>query len=130
MLCLQSPAPLPGGRLVFDVSNPEVWLRGRASAERSPVLLVPDAPGGEIRVEETASYDARTQVLRVVWYLSKPDAPDFRVVDYPLRAIFPQELSRLLEAAGFRLEIRYGGFSREPFESLSPRQVCICSALG
>ena len=34
---------VPGGRLVFDVSNPR-WRR--ASAERSPVLLVSDAPGG------------------------------------------------------------------------------------
>jgi len=121
---------LPGGRLVFDVSNPEVWLRKHGSAERSPVLRVTDAQGGKISVEETATYDARNQILRVVWYLSKPDAPDFRVVDYQLRAIFPQELSRRLEAVGFRLEICYGEFSREPFESSSPRQVCICSRLA
>jgi SAM-dependent methyltransferase len=121
---------LPGGRLVFDVSNPEVWLGKHRSAERSPVLRVADAQGGEISVEETATYNARTQILRVVWYLSKPDAPDFRVVDYQLRAIFPQELPRLLEAAGLRLEICYGEFSREPFESSSPRQVCICSRLA
>jgi hypothetical protein len=115
---------------VFDVSNPEVWLRKHASAERSPVMRVTDAQGGEIRVEETATYDARAQILRLVWYLSKPDAPDFRVVDYQLRAIFPQELLRLLEAARFRLEICYGEFSREPFASSSPRQVCICSRLA
>jgi len=121
---------LPGGRLVFDVSNPEVWLRKHASAERSPLLRVTDAQGDEIRVEETATYDARTQILRLVWYLSKAHAPDFRVVDYQLRAIFPQELSRRLEAAGFRLEICYGEFSREPFESSSPRQVCICSRVA
>lgn len=114
---------------MLDVSNPEVWLRARASAERSPVLLVTDAPGERQASRRPSTHDARTEILRVVWYFSKPDAPDFRVVDYQLRAIFPQELSRLLEAARFRLENCSGEFSRAPFASSSPRQVCICSAL-
>ena len=63
----------------------------------------------------------------MTWYFSAPDAPDFRIIDYQLRVIFPQELLLLIETAGFRLDERYGEFPREPFQSSSPRQVCICS---
>jgi hypothetical protein len=44
--------------------------------------------------------------------------------------IFPQELVLLLDCAGFRLETRYGEFSREAFTSSSPRQVCVCLPVG
>ena len=57
---------------------------------------------------------------------SAPDEPDFQAIDYRLRVIFPQELVLLLACAGFRLETRYGEFTREAFTSSSPRQVCVC----
>ena len=101
----------PGGKLVFDVSK---W----------------DLPRLARDVEETAVYDAAEQIRRVVWYLSAPDQPDFQVIDYRLRVIFPQELVLLLACAGFRLETRYGEFTREAFTSSSPRQVCVCLPVG
>ena len=115
------------GRLVFDVFNPNVRLLARDPAKRYPVMRVKDTKRGEISVEEMPSYDAATQVNHVTWYLSSPGAPDFRVIGFRLRAIFPQELLWLLPNAGFRLLARYGEFTREPFESTSPRQVCICA---
>jgi SAM-dependent methyltransferase len=111
----------PHGRLVFDISKWDLGLLTR-DAGRYPALTV-----NEITIEETAAYDAAQQIRQVVWYLSAPGAADFRVIEYRLRVIFPQELLLLLDAAGFRLETRYGEFTREPFESSSPRQVCICS---
>lgn len=116
-----------GGRLGFDVSK---WGLGKLAAdpsERHFVLRVDDARRGEITVEETAGYEAAAQVRHITWYFSGPGEPDFRVIEYRLRVIFPQELPLLLAAAGFRLEARYGEFPREPFDSSSPRQVCICT---
>lgn len=110
----------PGGRLIFDISKWDMAMLARDPRERCPVLTVKD-----ITIEETASYDSAEQVRRIVWYLSKPGAADYRVIDYSLRVIFPQELLLLLDAAGFRMEARYGEFTREPFTSSSPRQVCI-----
>jgi len=107
----------PGGRLIFDISKWDLALLARDPAQRYPVL---NASG--ISIEETATYDAAQQIRNFVWYFS-----DGRVIEYALRVIFPQELLLLLEAAGFRVEARYGEFTREPFESQSPRQVCICS---
>jgi SAM-dependent methyltransferase len=112
----------PGGRLVFDISKWDMSRYARDPGRRYHAFAV-----GEINIEETTSYDAAAQVRDVVWHLSAPGAPDFRTIEYQLRVIFPQELLLLLECAGFRLEARYGEFTREPFEASSPRQVCICA---
>jgi SAM-dependent methyltransferase len=114
----------PNGRLLFDISKWDIAMLARDPRERYPVLTV-----NGITIEETASYDSAQQIRRIVWYLSKPGAADHRVIDYSLRVIFPQELLLLLDAAGFRMETRYGEFTREPFQSSSPRQVCICSSV-
>jgi SAM-dependent methyltransferase len=113
----------PDGRLVFDISKWDLAMLARDPAVRFPVMTVND-----VTIEETAAYDAAGQIRHIVWYFSKPGAADFRVIDYSLRVIFPQELLLLADAAGFRVEARYGEFTREPFISSSPRQVCICSA--
>jgi len=117
---------VPGGKLVFDVSKWDLPRLARDPGERHPVLRVNHPERGEISVDETAVYDAAEQIRRVVWYLSAPDDPDFQTIDYRLRVIFPQELILLLDCAGFRLERRYGEFTREAFTSSSPRQVCVC----
>jgi SAM-dependent methyltransferase len=113
------------GRLIFDISKWDLAMLARDPAVRFPVMTVND-----ITIEETASYDAASQIRHIVWYFSSPGAADFRVIDYALRVIFPQELLLLLDAAGFRVDARYGEFTREPFTSSSPRQVCICAASG
>jgi SAM-dependent methyltransferase len=118
----------PGGRLLFDVNNPDVHKLARDSARRHPVLRVVDPKRGEVTVEEIPEYDAAAQTCHVTWFLSAPDEPDFRVLDFTLRMIFPMELLLMLRTAGFELIARYGEFSREEFVSASPRQVCICAA--
>ena len=116
-----------GGKLAFDVSKWDLSRLTREPGERHSVLRVAHPERGEITVEEISEYDAAEQVRRIVWYLSIPDKPDFKIVEYRLRVIFPQELILLLDCAGFRLETRYGEFTREAFTSTSPRQVCVCS---
>ena len=108
-----------GGRLVFDISKWDLTPQ-----PRHPLLSV-----NEITIEETSSYDSADQIRHVTWYLSSPGASDFRVITFTLRVIFPQELLVLLAATGFSLDARFGEFTREPFVSSSPRQVCICSLL-
>ncbi len=119
---------LPNGRLIFDISNPDVADLARDPDERAAIFRFDDPTRGEVRVEETAEYDAAAQVRRFRWYFSASGAPDYRTLEYQLRVIFPQELLVLLDAAGLRLEKRFGEFSREEFTARSPRQVCICAA--
>jgi len=117
----------PGGRLIFDVSRWDPALLARDPAERYPVMRVNHPGEGDLSIDEQAGYDAATQVRRIAWFLSTPSKPDFRVIEYVLRVIFPDELLLLLSTAGFELEARYGEFTRIPFDSSSPRQVCLCS---
>jgi len=114
---------VPDGRLVFDISKWDLALLARSPVQRYPAMTL-----GDITIEETSAYDAAQQIRHIVWYFSKPGAADYRVIEYTLGVIFPQELLLLLDAAGFRVDARYGEFTREPFQSCSPRQVCICSA--
>jgi SAM-dependent methyltransferase len=118
----------PGGRLVFDISKWDMSRYARDPGQRYPAFTVDHAKWGEVTIDEMTSYDAAAQVRDVAWYLSAAGAPDFRRIEYQLRVIFPQELLLLLEGTGFRLEARYGEFTRERFEASSPRQVCICAA--
>jgi SAM-dependent methyltransferase len=115
----------PSGRLVFDISKWDLSRLVRDPAIRYPVLKV-----GEVEIEEASSYDAAAQIRHIKWYLSAPGSPDSRVIEYSLRVVFPQELLLLLDSAGFRLEERYGEFTRVAFESSSPRQVCVCSSVS
>jgi len=118
----------PGGRLVFDIMNPDMSVLAPDSQKRHLLFRVNDAERGEVTLEEIARYDATTQIRYIKWFLSTADHPDFRVIDYSLHLIFSLELPLLLESAGLRLESRYGEFTREPFQSSSPRQLCICKA--
>ena len=119
----------PGGRLVFDISKWDLGRLVRDPAQRYPVLKVQNPERGEVVIEETSIYDAAAQVRHIKWYVSAPGCTDFRVIEYALRVVFPQELLLLLDSAGFRIEERYGEFTRAPFESASPRQVCICASV-
>jgi SAM-dependent methyltransferase len=117
----------PNGRLVFDVSKWDIARLAREPDERHTVLRFSDPERGEVTVEETATYDSVSQIRDIHWYFSAPGAADFRIIDYRLRVIFPQELLLLIESSGFRLETRFGEFTRAPFESSSPRQVCVAT---
>jgi hypothetical protein len=118
---------LPGGRLVFDNAVPDLNQLAKDSGQRHPVMQVKHPARGLVTLEETATYDAASRIRDVVWYLSLPEAPDFRVIRYRLRMISPEEVERALEATSFRLDTRYGEYSRVPFDASSPRQVCLCS---
>lgn len=119
----------PDGVFLFDVFNPDVRLLARPAGERFPMMRIQHPTRGEISVEAASHYDAASQVTRGMWYFSTPEEPDFWSAPLEVRSIFPQELPLLLAAAGFQLEARYGNFSREPFESGSMRQLCVCRAV-
>jgi SAM-dependent methyltransferase len=118
----------PDGVFAFDVFNPDVRILAQPPGERRPLLAVTSATLGELTVEATHDYDAATQVDRGVWYVSAPGRRDAWVAPIHVRSIFPQELPLLVASAGLRLVERYGDYAGRPFESGSPRQVCVCRA--
>ena len=116
----------PGGVFMFDIMHPDVAALGRGPSERSLLARFVDPDLGEVRVEETTTYDAATQVTHLTWHLCASGGRTMRFEPMPLRQIFPQELLLLLDGGGFRLDKRYGTFARAPFTSNSAHQICIC----
>jgi SAM-dependent methyltransferase len=116
----------PGGLFAFDILNPNLRELARPAGERVPTQTIVSERFGELSVEMSHDYDAATQVNRGTLYVSTPSRRESWVFPMHLRSIFPQELPLLLAAGGFRLVTRVGDFTREPFQSSSYRQVCVC----
>ena len=110
---------------MFDIRNFAPSRLTGPPDQRHPVGHYMSAKHGPLLVEELRRYDAATQLLHRTWFHSAPDKPDFRVVEFAMRVIYPEELQVLLEIEGLRLETRYGDLGRAPFRSDSPSQVCV-----
>src|SRR5215475_512311 len=93
----------PDGVFAFDIFNPNLSMVCRPGKARFPVMRVASQSYGEITVEATSEYDTLSQVNRATWFISTPERHDAWVAQLHLRWIFPQELSALLAANGFRL---------------------------
>ena len=112
----------PGGRLAFDVVNPDL----RALARDAPVRLdLGPNPSSAIAVEEWSSYDPVRQVRELRWRIQEPDAPAREVAPLALRQFFPQEVPLLLDAAGLELVARHGDFAGNPLSEHGLNQICL-----
>jgi SAM-dependent methyltransferase len=117
---------LPDGVFAFDIFNPDLSMAARSSTERFPVMRKASQLYGELTVEATSDYDALSQVNRATWFISTPEQQDAWVAPLHLRWVFPQELTAMLAANGFRLERRDGDYSGGDFTRASRLQVCQC----
>lgn len=117
-----------GGRLIFDVFNPDVQMLSRADGvrRRRDALSFVDPDRGEVQADVEEVYDAAAQVTRGRWYFSTASAPDFVVAPLEIRNIFPQELPLLLSLGGLRLVELFGDWTRAPFAGDAPLQLCVC----
>src|SRR5262249_51938749 len=116
----------PDGVFAFDIFSPNLSMSSRPGTERVAVMRVASQLHGELTVEATNDYDALSQVNRATWFISTPEQRDAWVAPLHLRWIFPQELSSLVAANGFRLERRDGDYSGGAFTSASRLQICQC----
>ena len=116
----------PDGVFAFDIFNPNLSFGCRLSTERFAVMHKASPLYKKVTVEATSDYDTFSQVNRATWFISTPKQHDAWVVPLHLRWIFPQELSALLTANGFRLERRDGDYSGGDFTGASRLQVCQC----
>ena len=115
----------PDGCFMFDIVNFQPAYLALAPGERHKVGEYESDLHGRYIIEETLRYDAATQVVHKTFFYSADGAPDFRLVHFPLRVLFPQELEALLALEGLQLETRLGDRSGAPFHSASPSQLCI-----
>ena len=121
----------PGGRLVFDVFNPDfARLVGADGQEHDET--------GEIMLPDGRSFHRTYRIVRVHWSLQtsdseliyyvtpRPGAAVQRYVQaFPLRWYLRAELEHLVARAGFRLREIYGDFSGGPLVDGAPEQVVV-----
>jgi SAM-dependent methyltransferase len=120
----------PGGRFAFDLFVPSPEILGRPPGKRVPLSAFEHPVLGPVRLEETTSYDAQTQMLAADWVWSDMAGRVLHDAHFELRQRFPDELDVLLALAPFRLVARYGDFDHSPFTAASGRQIYVLEALG
>lgn len=118
----------PGGRLVFDVFNPDVRVLAHADGvrRRREALSYVDPDRGVVHVDVAETYDPVAQVTRGTWFFSTDAEADFVVVPLEMRSIFPQELPLLVSLGGLRVVERYGDWSRTPLTADAALQLVVC----
>jgi SAM-dependent methyltransferase len=120
----------PRGKLIFDVSNPDVRTLALLSDNRRNLDPIQHSEWGELSVEERSTYDAAFQVTHYVWYLRSAQHRSTQTFALHLRNFFPRELELLLEFCGFESLERFGDFNGAPFAAQSPHQICVCRPLA
>ena len=114
----------PGGRLVFDVFNPNLAMLAAPiipeEVEDTPELSL---PGGR-RLRRTyrivrKRHAEQCNDCELIYYLDGRPI----VQSFPLRYFFRFELEHLLARCGFEVTALYGGFDRSPFGDQSPEMI-------
>jgi SAM-dependent methyltransferase len=119
---------LPGGRLIFDVFNPQVAFLAEDPQRRYERARYDDPEGsGEVVIEETHEYIAARQIVRSTRYYHVGSERNKWTGTLELRCFFPCELDLLLEHHGFHREEKLGNFDGSPFSDAAPKQIVICS---
>jgi len=108
----------PGGALLLDLLNREHALAGFASAvqrvEEDGTLVV-----------EQRRFDALTSRLTTSFVVVSPSGERTDSAGHSLRLYTLTELSRMLGAAGLRLDRVYGGFAGEEYALESVRMIAL-----
>ena len=121
----------PGGRLVFDVFNPDfskilAWKHGE-EIENVPDTEIAD--GRKVRRTHRLVRHSRAgqfNEVELISYVTEADGSVKRYVQaFPMRYFSRFELEHLLARNGFEVETVYGNFDPAPFEDDSPEMVFV-----
>ena len=125
---------VPGGRIVFDVFNPDFARLTAPSAEEfedTPDTPLPDGS----RFRRTGKVVAVHRIdqindIELIYHITPAGGGkvERRVHAFPMRWYLRFELEHLLARAGFSLECFYGNFDRSPLSDESPEIVVAARA--
>ena len=108
----------PGGALFLDLLNREHALAGFVDS-------VQRVEEDGTLVAERRRFDALSSRLTTSFVLVSPSGERTDSPGHTLRLYTLTELSRMLDAAGLRLERSYGGFGGEPYALDSVRMIAV-----
>ena len=122
----------PGGRLAFDVFNPNFNALTSADGverEDTPETKLPDGRSfrraGRVR---RVRWIDQVSEIELIYYISSgaSDRVERHVMSFDMRWYLRAELVHLLARAGFRVRMLYGDFDRSTLTDKSPEQV-VCA---
>lgn len=122
------------GLVILDLPGPASGDWGDWSPGIRPLVLAWTAPtedGATVSKFSSFTVDAAEQmhtVTEIYEHTGSDGTLRRRMVDYPLRYVFPAELELLFAESGLGLRARYGDYDLSPFQASSPRQIAIAEA--
>jgi SAM-dependent methyltransferase len=122
----------PGGRLVFDIFNPNFAALVSADGierEDTPDTALPDGRSFRRagRVSRVRWIDQVSEI-ELIYYISgeRGESTARRIQSFDMRWFLRAELVHLLARGGFRVRSIYGDFDRSPLTDRSPEQI-VCA---
>lgn len=120
----------PGGRLVFDVFNPDMRLLAKdrtAETEDAPEATLPDGRSFRRASRVIAVHpDRQVSDVELIYYLTTGASEEVRLVHaFSMRWYWRYEVEHLLARCGFDLVTVYGNFDRSPLSEGSPEMVFV-----
>jgi SAM-dependent methyltransferase len=122
----------PGGRLAFDVFNPNFDALAAADGtehEDTPETTLPDGRSFRRagRVARVRWIDQVSEI-ELIYYISSNSGKKVQrlVQSFDMRWFLRAELVHLLERGGFAVRSIYGDFDRAPLSDRSPEQI-VCA---
>lgn len=123
----------PGGRLIFDVFNPNFARLSAPSPEEfedTPDTPLPDGTHFRRtgRIPAVHRVDQINDIELIYYITSADEKTERRVHSFPMRWYLRYELEHLLSRAGFVVEELYGDFDRSPLIDESPEIIVVARA--
>ena len=119
------------GFFAFDIYHPNAGYLSRRHRDHL-ARMVSTADGRQLEIREDTDYDRDSRVITIDWRLVEKRSCSPRLLTttrYRMRQYFPDEIERLLTAAGLAVRERFGDFDLSPFTPASKRQVVVCAAI-
>jgi len=119
---------VPGGRLVFDVFNPDLARIGSPPAAEwndTPETALPDGSSFRRSGRMVAVHRIdQVNEVELIYNLTFPDGTtERRVHAFGMRWYLRAEIEHLVARAGFALDEVYGNFDRSPLTDASPEMI-------
>ena len=120
----------PGGRLVFDVFNPDIRLLAKdrvTESEDTPETALPDG-GSFRRTSRVVAVNPTEQIsdVELIYYATARDGETRRLVHaFSMRWYWRYEVEHLLARCGFGLVAVYGNFDRSSLGERSPEMIFV-----
>lgn len=118
----------PDGLFIFDIFNPSIHMMVEREKELKEAFRFTLDDGRPAVVLERCNYDAASQVNRVEWVFRIGTEERSQRLD--MRCFFPLEMDVILAYNGWNVEVKFGSFDENLFQSPSSKQIFVCRMAG